>query len=143
MSRVFVDSSVWIAYLRGTETGPVQALARLLDALDADSADPDPRQIVVGDLVLLEVLRGVPDDREHATTRAKLLHFDQVEVGGTEIALAAADHYRALRARGITVRKAIDCLIAAWCIAHDVCLLHDDRDFAPFAEHRGLRLHTA
>ena len=61
-------------------------------------------------------------------------------VGGTETALAASDHYRALRQDGITVRKAIDCLIAAWCIERHVPLLHSDRDFAPFAQHRGLRI---
>ena len=39
-----------------------------------------------------------------------------------------------------TVRKAIDCLIAAWCIEPGVPLLHADRDFLPFARHRGLLL---
>ena len=44
----------------------------------------------------------------------------------------------ALRRLGATVRKAIDGLIAAWCIQHGVPLLHADRDFLPFARHRGL-----
>lgn len=136
-----MDSSVWIAHLRGLPTPPARALARLLDALDPDTGEDDPTDVLVGDLVLLEVLRGIPDDRQHARTRAALLAFPQVEIGGTETALAAADHYRALRKRGVTVRKAVDCLIAAWCIARGVPLLHDDRDFKPFAEHRGLRLH--
>ena len=50
----------------------------------------------------------------------------------------AAEHYVALRRLGATVRKAIDGLIAAWCIQHGVPLLHADRDFLPFARHRGL-----
>jgi predicted nucleic acid-binding protein len=39
------------------------------------------------------------------------------------------------------VRKAVDCLIAAWCIEHAVPLLHADRDFIPFARHCGLRVY--
>ncbi|MBY0329207.1 MAG: PIN domain nuclease [Acetobacteraceae bacterium] len=139
MNAVFVDSSVWIDHFRGIATSEVGALRRLLVALDPDAGEDDPAHILVGDLVLLEVLRGIVDDRQHDRTRAVLLAFPQVAIGGTETALAAADHYRALRRRGVSVRKAVDCLIAAWCIARSVPLLHGDRDFEPFAEHCGLR----
>ena len=47
---------------------------------------------------------------------------------------------RHLRANGITVRSAIDVLIATFCIENDYMLLHQDRDFDAFAEHRGLRV---
>lgn len=49
-------------------------------------------------------------------------------------------HYRTLRARGVTIRKTIDTLIATYCIENDVALLHADRDFDPFVEHLGLRV---
>lgn len=56
----------------------------------------------------------------------------------------AAEIYRALRRRGVTVRRPIDCLIAATAIEHDVLLLHNDRDFDPVEKHAGLRiLHAA
>lgn len=55
------------------------------------------------------------------------------------MALAAADNYRQLRARGITVRKTIDNLIATRCILDGIELLYSDRDFDPFVEHLGLR----
>ena len=139
MNAVFVDSSVWIDHFRGVATPEVGALRRLLIALDPDTGEDDPAQVVVGDLVLLEVLRGVGDERQHETTRRVLLAFPHVTVGGMETALAAADHYRALRREGITVRKAMDCLIAAWCIERNVPLLHCDRDFLPFVAKRGLR----
>jgi predicted nucleic acid-binding protein len=152
-AAVFVDSSVWIDHLRGAVTPGTRALRRLLDALDPDALDPDaldpdageddPVEILVGDLVLLEVLRGVSDDRQYDATRSVLLAFPQVRIGGTVTALAAVDHDRGLRRRGITVRKAVDCLIAAWCIARRVPLLHADRDFAPFAEHCGLHEYEA
>ena len=40
----------------------------------------------------------------------------------------AARNYRALRSRGHTVRKTIDCLIATFCIREHHSLLHRDRD---------------
>lgn len=141
MRGVFVDSSVWIDHFRGRSTPPVQALHGLLRAVGSTATQVEPAAVVVGDLVLLEVLRGIADEREHAATRRVLLAFAPVTLGGTDTALAAADHYRALRRLGVTVRKSVDCLIAAWCIAHDVPLLHADRDFDPFAQHRGLRCH--
>ena len=139
MTAIFVDSSVWIDHFRGVLTPGVRALQALLVALNPDTGSDTPADILMGDLVLLEVLRGIANDRQQERTRRILLAFPPVELGGTTTALAAVDHYRALRRRGITVRKAVDCLIAAWCIARSVPLLHNDRDFSPFAAHCGLR----
>jgi predicted nucleic acid-binding protein len=138
VNAVLVDSSVWIDHLRGVRTPAVRRLGALLDDLDPASDADDPAELLVGDLVLAEVLRGINDDRQYAAVRAALLAFPQVTLGGTETALAAAGHYRALRRQGVTVRKVVDCLIAAWCIARGVALLHSDRDFDAFAAHRGL-----
>ncbi len=60
--------------------------------------------------------------------------------GGVEIAVAAAENYRILRTKGITVRKTIDCLIATFCIREGHELLHRDRDFDPFEMHLGLQV---
>ncbi|MDF1586794.1 type II toxin-antitoxin system VapC family toxin [Marinimicrococcus flavescens] len=135
---MFVDSSVWIDHLRGLPTPEIRLLHDLLHDLAPSSTVIDPVQIVIGDVVLLEVLRGIDDERQQQLARRTLTSFDLIEVGGTSVALAAVDHYRALRRQGITVRKAIDCLIAAWCIGNSVPLLHADRDFLPFVEHCGL-----
>jgi predicted nucleic acid-binding protein len=43
-------------------------------------------------------------------------------------------------ARGKTVRKTIDCLIAIYCLLHDHALLHYDRDFDPFEAMLGLQV---
>jgi len=51
----------------------------------------------------------------------------------------AAENYRSLRHRGITVRKTIDVLIATYCIDQDQRLLFSNRDFDPFVEHLCLR----
>ena len=62
-----------------------------------------------------------------------------VTLGGPEIAIQAARNFRTLRARGVTIRKTIDTLIATRCIESDYALLFSDRDFEPFVEHLGLR----
>ncbi len=48
--------------------------------------------------------------------------------------------YRRLRQRGITIRKPVNVLIAAFCIHEKVQLLHNDRDFKPLSAHCGLRV---
>ena len=53
-------------------------------------------------------------------------------------AIEAARNFRRLRARGITIRKTIDTLIATRCIMDGRPLLYSDRDFDPFVTHLGL-----
>jgi predicted nucleic acid-binding protein len=52
----------------------------------------------------------------------------------------AARNFRVLRTLGVTVRKTTDTIIATRCIEGGHELLHNDRDFDPFAEHLGLRV---
>jgi Arc/MetJ family transcription regulator len=47
--------------------------------------------------------------------------------------------YCGVRAQGITVRRAIDVLVAGFCIERGDLLLHRERDFDAFEDHRGLR----
>jgi predicted nucleic acid-binding protein len=62
--------------------------------------------------------------------------------GGPDLAVAAAENYRALRRHGFTVRKTIDCWIATFCLVNGHDLLHRDRDFDVF-ENLGLKVvHT-
>jgi hypothetical protein len=63
-----------------------------------------------------------------------------VELGGQKVAIQAARNFRALRKRGVTIRKTIDTVIATRCIEDGYDLLHNDRDFDPFAKHLGLRV---
>jgi hypothetical protein len=55
-----------------------------------------------------------------------------------EVAIAAAESQSPLRPTGITVRKTIDVLIAAFCLIENHCFLHNDRDFDPFERRLGL-----
>jgi hypothetical protein len=74
-----------------------------------------------------------------ARARRALLSLPYADIVGQEVALASAQNYRLLRAKGVTVRKTIDVIIATFCILGGHVLLHGDRDFEPMAEHLGLR----
>ena len=125
---ILVDSSVWIAHLRGRRT---PATTRL----EAAAARED---LLIGDLILLEVLQGARDAAHARRIEQGLSRYTPVTLLNADIARRAAGHYRALRALGITVRKTADLIIGTYCIAHGHILLHDDRDFMPMAEHLGL-----
>lgn len=127
---ILVDSSVWIDYFRGTKSKQTDILDTLL------SSEP----VAIGDLMLAEVLQGFNSDRDFNQAKHVLLSLQQVEIGGTELAVQAARNFRTLRQHGITVRKTIDALIATRCIESNLLLLHSDRDFDAFEKHLGLRV---
>jgi len=127
---IFVDSSVWVNFFNGVQSPKVDLLSRLLGTAS----------IVVGDLIVAEVLQGFREDGDFEQARVALLRFPVRSMGGLDLALASASNYRSLRRKGITVRKTIDCWIATFCLRHGLELLHDDRDFEPFATHLGLRV---
>ena len=129
---ILVDSSVWADYFNGATTAQTDRLDSLL------GREP----LAIGDLILTEVLQGFASDRDFNQARRMLTSLTIVELGGEEIAIQAARNFRALRRRGITVRKTIDTVIATRCIEDGYALLHNDRDFDPFAKHLGLRVVT-
>ena len=125
---ILVDSPVWIDFFRGTVTPQVDVLDRLL------GEEP----VAIGDLMMTEVLQGFASERDFNTARRMLGALDLVEIGGRDVMIEAARYFRDLRARGITIRKTIDTLIATRCIVSGYRLLYSDRDFDPFVTHLGL-----
>ena len=98
----------------------------------------DRQRLGLTDIILCEVLQGVHDDSAAADVGRQLRKLEVFETGGVELATEAARNYRVLRARGHTVRKTIDCLIATFCIRNGHSLLHRDRDFDPFETYLAL-----
>jgi predicted nucleic acid-binding protein len=127
---IFVDSSVWIDYFRGTVTIQTELLDRVLKS----------EVLAVGDLVLAQVLQGFSSEKDFNTAKRLMASFETIVVSDVRIGLQAAKNYRTLRTRGVTVRKTIDSLIATRCIEDGYSLLHDDSDFDGFETHLGLRV---
>lgn len=126
---IVVDSSVWIAHLRDTGSEAVRKLRTL----------EDPQDILVGDVILMELLQGARDERHAAAIEQNLRQFEIRAMLGEIIAAKAAQNYRSLRDRGITLRKPNDLIIGTYCIENGHQLLHEDRDFDPMAQHLGLK----
>lgn len=127
---VLVDTSVWVDFFNGVESIEVDTLDALLGS----------GRIVIGDLILAEILQGFARDADYRRAGKLLADVPYADLVGREVALAAADNYRRLRNRGITVRKTIDVIIGTFCILNDHELLHCDRDFDPMEEALGLRI---
>lgn len=125
---ILVDSSVWIAQLRGQKT---PATARLVAASGQAS-------LLVGDLILVEVLQGARDEATATRIERNLRQHKVVSLLDADLAARAARNYRTLRNIGITVRTTIDIIIGTFCVEHGHALLHDDRDFLPMEKHLGL-----
>ncbi len=125
---VIVDTTVWVDYLQGVHN-------RETDWLNAEL---DRQRFGLTDIILCEVLQGVGDDAEAKKVEGILLKFEVFEGGSAALARDAARNYRALRSRGHTVRKTIDCLIATFCLSEGHSLLHRDRDFDPFEQYLAL-----
>lgn len=127
---ILVDSSVWIAHLRGRDTAGTRKLEEL------SAREP----LLVGDLILLEVLQGARDETAAGRIERALREYIVVPLLSPDLAVLAAKNYRKLRSLGITIRKTADLIIGTFCIEHRHTLLHDDRDFDPMREHLGLKV---
>lgn len=127
---ILVDSSVWIDFYRGTETEQTQKLEQHIAA----SSD-----ICVCGLVITEVLQGFPKQSDHDDARADFSKLIYLADDRSTFELSATI-FRELRRQGITIRKTIDCIIAALVIQHQVNFLQDDRDFRHIDGHYPLNL---
>ena len=127
---IVVDSSVWIDYFNGKKTSQTDWLDSALGSIP----------VIIGDLILTEVLQGFQNSKEFKVAKDFLLGMPFMPMVGRAIALKSAENYRALRRRGVTVRKTIDVLIGTFCMYYQVPLLHDDRDFDPMVKLLGLKI---
>ena len=126
---ILVDTSVWIDHLHGVITERVSRLRLLMGR----------QQLLVGDLILCEVLRGVRSEAQAGVVEAALREFEFVSLADPDLAIIAAANYRFLRGRGVTVRTTVDLIIGTFCIERGHALLHSDRDFEPMERFLGLQ----
>jgi predicted nucleic acid-binding protein len=130
MTKVLVDTSVWIDFFNDRDLPAVHSLANFLQNEWVCSCPP----------VIQEVLQGIRNEEQHILTKNHLLSLEIVGSDPVEAAIGASDLYRSLRKKGTTIRKSNDCLIAWYAIHHKVKLLQNDSDFVQIAEHTALQL---
>lgn len=127
---IVVDTSVWIDYVNGVHTAQT-------DILDKELQES---RVVTGDVIMVEFLQGFRDNKQFKTARMLMDSLEYYDFVGKEMAIKAAENFRLLRKKDITVRKTIDVLIATFCIEHGFELLHNDRAFEPMKEILGLQV---
>jgi predicted nucleic acid-binding protein len=121
---IVVDTTVCIDFFNGAGTPEDHHLQQLITA---------GRSLALTDLIFCEILQGIREDATFARTRDLLLLYPILRIERLATFEHAAQLYRTCRSRGLTVRKTIDCLIAALCIEEDVELFHKDSDFDAIA----------
>jgi predicted nucleic acid-binding protein len=125
---LLVDTTVWIDFFAGRSTAQVRALEQSLR---------DGEDVCICGVILTEVLQGIRTESAYRQTKERFAPFLFLPMRPATF-VHAADLYRTLRRRGFTIRKPIDCMIAAVAIENDVPLLHNDRDFDQIVEYCGL-----
>jgi predicted nucleic acid-binding protein len=125
---VLVDTSVWIDFFAGRKGPHVPALEELIE---------NEEDLCLCGLILTEVLQGIRSDAAYAKTKAYLGDLIFLPMSRATF-VRAAEMYRFLRKKGVTIRKPVDCMIAAVAMEYNVKLLHNDRDFGHIAAHSEL-----
>jgi predicted nucleic acid-binding protein len=121
---IVVDTTVWIDFFNGAGTPEDRHLQQLITV---------GRSLALTDLIFCEILQGIREDAAFEQTRGLLRLYPILRIERLATFEHAAQIYRTCRRRGLTVRKTIDCLIAALCIEEDVALFHKDADFDAIA----------
>jgi predicted nucleic acid-binding protein len=126
---IIVDTSAWIEFLRDTGSPVCNAVDQLL-----------AEGIAICDAVSMEVLAGARSEQHLVQLRGLLARATLVSITADDYDQAAA-LYRTCRRNGETVRRMIDCLIAAVTIRSNASILHADVDFDALARHTALALY--
>lgn len=117
---IVVDTSVWIDVLNGNETDEAAVCIEMIE---------NGQRVALTDVVYGEILQGLGRPEEVEEVARHLRAFPILRLEGLADFELAAELYRTARSAGVTIRKTLDCLIAAPCIRAGAPLLHSDRDF--------------
>jgi predicted nucleic acid-binding protein len=132
MQILLFDTSIWIDYLSGQETSKVNLLDEYLLNTDVLQICPP---------IIQEILQGIRQDEQFSKIKKNLDRLLCLQIDAKEAAFGAAELYRNLRKKGITIRKPNDCLIAFYAISFDVELVHKDSDFDLMLDHTPIKIY--
>jgi predicted nucleic acid-binding protein len=131
MYGILADTSVWIDFFNDIKSKEANQLSYLIQK---------DYPVYICDIILQEILQGFSNDKEYRTAKDILLSYSFLETKPLEFSIGAADLYRKLKKKGITIRKSNDCLIGYHAIYYDIPVLHRDRDFTLMSEYSNLKI---
>ncbi|MBN1128702.1 MAG: PIN domain nuclease [Chitinispirillaceae bacterium] len=129
---VMVDTSAWIEFFRNSASPVVHQVDTCLEK----------NLVGIGDLIFCEIIQGIKQEQERDRVSSLLLSLPQYDMVGFRIAEKAADNYRLLQSKGLTIRKTIDVIIGTFCAENGFTLIHNDRDFVTMASAINLITYT-
>jgi hypothetical protein len=127
------DSNTWADFFNGVRSAYAERLEAALRQEEDVAALP---------IIVTKVLQGFRTDEGFEAARRVLLALPMIHLA-VDGHLRAARLFRSLRRQGITVRGAVDCVIAQACLDTEAELLSPDADFEHIARHSPLRLWQA
>jgi len=127
---VLVDTSVWADLFNGHPSTEASMLRQLIE---------NETELFTTGLIVQEILQGISDKEKRAEIRSDLTEFVLIDPS-LQTHVEAAEIFAGCRKKGVTIRKSIDCAIAAITLEYDLELLHKDRDFAQIAKVFPLKL---
>ncbi|MBI3511685.1 MAG: PIN domain nuclease [Bacteroidetes bacterium] len=126
-----VDTSVWIDAINGVKNKQSKLLHELIE---------DDAGVVLCPVIIQEILQGIKSDQEYKLVKENIFGFEIISLDPVEVAVGAAELFREMRKKGITIRKSNDCTIAYYAIKSNSTLLHKDNDFLRIARHTNLKI---
>jgi predicted nucleic acid-binding protein len=127
---IVVDTNTWADFFNGVRSPHASRL---------ESALQEEEDLAVIPIIVTEVLQGFRTDAGFRRARRLLTSLPVIDAD-LERHVRAAHLFRTLRGKGVTVRGAIDCVIAQTCLDTGAELLSPDADFVNLARHTALRL---
>ena len=127
---IVIDSNTWADFFNGASNPHVRRL---------DAAIREEDDLAVLPVIITEVLQGFRTETGFQRGRRVLEALPKIQPT-VACHVRAARLFRFLRQKGVTVRGAIDCIIAQACLDLDAELLTPDADFRRIAIHTRLRL---
>ena len=117
---ILFDTSVWIDFFSGIENSQTDLLTKHLK---------EDLPIYTCPTIIQELLQGIRIDKQYEYIKESLLALYVLHEDPVFAAIGAADVYRELRKKGVTIRKSNDCLIAYYALKNSINIVHRDRDF--------------
>jgi predicted nucleic acid-binding protein len=117
--KILVDTSVWVDFLNGYPSPERTTLAKLLEG---------DHEICTCGVVIAEVFQGLRRDKGRDRLIGLFKELTYLDPSGVDLYFRAAEVYRLLRERGLTIRSTIDCVIAVLAEESGASVLARDRD---------------
>ncbi|HVZ95633.1 MAG TPA: PIN domain-containing protein [Chitinophagaceae bacterium] len=132
---IVVDSSVWVDFFNKKTSPQIEKVKSFL--LNNTTKSP----FIILPVIMQEILQGIEDQKFYIIIKENLYGLEFFNYDAFGLAVQAAELYRFLRKKGVTIRKSNDCLIASVCIAHNFRIIHSDKDFDQIAKYTSLKIY--